>query len=880
MIIWKRMNHINCRTGKKTKLSVKIVLLLCSLTRLFASHPDIQYVFPVPGSSHVPAGTEILVRFKNIQPSQIANLESFIRATGEKSGFVSGDISVMTDQKTVRFMPDEPFQIGETVTVQINPLIQGQSIPDKLHFTIHDRPEIVTESVQKNPCCSSPVFDHSAHGTRVEDPLVLNGVSVPSSFPMLNILVSDNPAPGNLFISYGWGTPVQYHIIYDSTGAPVWYTHSSCWFPMNLDLHETGVIAMNATHEHSFGEGYIAMDHTYTVTDSFWINWNGYVQNSHELLLLQDGRIFMIGEKDYDIDLSQYIPGARTSVNVEETAIFGFPAGSLTPNFIWRAFDHLNIADMDEPEFDELNTLFLRFPHMNALDIDTDGHLLVSCRHMSEIIKINIETDDIIWRLGGKNNQFTFIDDDLQGPSSQHDVRALGDNRYTVFDNGNLHDPPVSRGVEWELDTTAMTATLVWEYRNTEVLPEYSYFMGNNQRLPNGNRLINWAYSHNQFKLVTEVTPGGDKTFEFGFEDNTDIYRVRKYEWDAVAAIPYLVAEVYTDAVTLIFNKFGDTDVDYYNIYGDTRRNPDTIIAISEKPFVHLTRELVNNRRNYFRVTAVNHAGQESGFSNQVDVRVSLFEPEENMMDNGNFENGFTRWEWSINNAEADYEITGDRQLHLMIQDGGSDVSDIQVLYPGLPLIHGKQYCLEFDARGAQSRTIVMKLRDHESPWTDFSKIGATLLLPNMNHYSYAFVMEDPSEPEAQFILSAGGNDHDLYLDNVSLKQGESTEVDPLEPLSISHVLLQNYPNPFNASTKIQFTLQKDAYVTVRIVDVNGRTVRKLVNGMRSSGLNAAIWNGETDAGAQAVTGVYIVHVHAKGRAFEERMSRKVLLVK
>jgi len=68
--------------------------------------------------------------------------------------------------------------------------------------------------------------------------------------------------------------------------------------------------------------------------------------------------------------------------------------------------------------------------------------------------------------------------------------------------------------------------------------------------------------------------------------------------------------------------------------------------------------------------------------------------------------------------------------------------------------------------------------------------------------------------------------------------------------------------------------------VTVRIVDVNGRTVRKLVNGMRSSGLNAAIWNGETDAGAQAVTGVYIVHVHAKGRAFEERMSRKVLLVK
>ena len=57
---------------------------------------------------------------------------------------------------------------------------------------------------------------------------------------------------------------------------------------------------------------------------------------------------------------------------------------------------------------------------------------------------------NIIWRLGGVHNQFTFVNDpsptgDQYGISYQHDARPVpGEpNHYTVFDDGNFHSPVV-----------------------------------------------------------------------------------------------------------------------------------------------------------------------------------------------------------------------------------------------------------------------------------------------------------------------------------------------------------------------------------------------------------------------------------------------------
>ena len=81
-------------------------------------------------------------------------------------------------------------------------------------------------------------------------------------------------------------------------------------------------------------------------------------------------------------------------------------------------------------------------------------------RSLNEVTKINRQTGDIIWRLGGKNNQYTFTD-----PTSMfsfpHDFRKLPNGNFTVFDNGNGRNPPYSRALEYSINQTDKVVDVV-----------------------------------------------------------------------------------------------------------------------------------------------------------------------------------------------------------------------------------------------------------------------------------------------------------------------------------------------------------------------------------------------------------------------------------
>jgi hypothetical protein len=68
----------------------------------------------------------------------------------------------------------------------------------------------------------------------------------------------------------------------------------------------------------------------------------------------------------------------------------------------------------------------------------------------------------------------------------------------------------------------------------------------------------------------------------------------------------------------------------------------------------------------------------------------------------------------------------------------------------------------------------------------------------------------------------------------------------------------QNYPNPFNPSTKINYQLPVQSYVTLKLFDLLGREVATLVDGIEAPGNHSANW----DASGMA-SGVYFYTLYA-----------------
>ncbi len=77
--------------------------------------------------------------------------------------------------------------------------------------------------------------------------------------------------------------------------------------------------------------------------------------------------------------------------------------------------------------------------------------------------------------------------------------------------------------------------------------------------------------------------------------------------------------------------------------------------------------------------------------------------------------------------------------------------------------------------------------------------------------------------------------------------------------------LLRNYPNPFNPVTKIQFTLDRDARVSLRVFDVQGRAVRTLVDSYLTSGPRVVGWDGRDDGGRTLASGTYFLRLQGGG---------------
>jgi hypothetical protein len=86
-----------------------------------------------------------------------------------------------------------------------------------------------------------------------------------------------------------------------------------------------------------------------------------------------------------------------------------------------------------------------------------------------------------------------------------------------------------------------------------------------------------------------------------------------------------------------------------------------------------------------------------------------------------------------------------------------------------------------------------------------------------------------------------------------------------------------NYPNPFNPETTIQFSLLESVPdVNIKIYNIKGQLVQKLLDSELDKGEHQIVWKGDTVSGEQAGSGVYFYQITAG----EMTETRKMMLIK
>jgi hypothetical protein len=200
--------------------------------------------------------------------------------------------------------------------------------------------------------------------------------------------------------------------------------------------------------------------------------------------------------------------------------------------FTWKSLDHVAFSETRAIETRPywLANHILDYFHGNSIFETKGGDLLVSGRNVSQVLLVDRRTGAVKWRLGGSKSDFTFVHDSLGGFSMQHSVSELLNGDILLYDNGNEHKPAQTRVVEYKLDLTKKTATLVWSYA---IKGKFTYAGGSVQRLPDGHTFIGWGFDMDMSASsvrMTEVDVAGAPVLNVYYPAGSGLYSAFKQE--------------------------------------------------------------------------------------------------------------------------------------------------------------------------------------------------------------------------------------------------------------------------------------------------------------------------------------------------------------
>lgn len=163
----------------------------------------------------------------------------------------------------------------------------------------------------------------------------------------------------------------------------------------------------------------------------------------------------------------------------------------------------------------------------------------------------------------------------------------------------------------------------------------------------------------------------------------------------------------------------------------------------------------------------------------------------------------------------------------------------------------GEQPAAEFEVQRTEQETGVMTLLDRAA----ITQRGSSFLL-----------QDDTVEPGRTYTYT-------LILRERALPAARAETV--VQVPAIPSALLQSQPNPFAALTRIPFALATESRVRLEILDIQGRLVRALVDGVLRGGFHSREWDGRNDQGEVAPNGLYFYRLAIEGGP--QRVGKAVL---
>ncbi|MFV1979805.1 MAG: family 10 glycosylhydrolase [Rhodothermia bacterium] len=121
------------------------------------------------------------------------------------------------------------------------------------------------------------------------------------------------------------------------------------------------------------------------------------------------------------------------------------------------------------------------------------------------------------------------------------------------------------------------------------------------------------------------------------------------------------------------------------------------------------------------------------------------------------------------------------------------------------------------------------------------------------------------------FVRSISANSIESDASNVIDIAGSAVSTE--NPILPAFKLSQNYPNPFSHTTVIEYRLDRQASVSLRVFDATGRLVKTLVQGRPMTvGIHTRPWDGTDDTGRPVPSGAYFYSLEISGRRFTRGM--------